>query len=123
MNKERYSWLRRLAGQILSLIIAAGLIHPAASLAAMTRSNGNGDGGGTGNEGDPLDSNDHSGGGGGGEGDQHEDSAPSVRSGGVISWLPILSSSQRIILIPEFQSGTLIFRVIILETEFEGVEE
>ena len=121
MNKDRFSWLNRLLGPALSLVMAVGLLQPTASLAAILESVGGGGGGGTGDEGDPLDSNDTAGG--GYTDPEHETSVTDRPGGGTISFLPDRYEGLRILMIPEFQSGTLVFRLLILRTSSLGLEE
>jgi hypothetical protein len=70
-------------------------------------------------EGDPLDSNDHSGG--GSNDDIHSDSVG--RGGFSVPLIPALADGRRILLLPDFQGGTLVFRIMIVEAEPIGSEE
>ena len=121
MNQLFTSWPRRLLALVVSLVMATGLLGPSASLAGVNRSL-NGGGGVIGDgerEGDPLDSNDHSGS--GSDDDIHNDS---IDRGGIsLPLIPALADGRRILLIPDFQSGTLVFRILIVEAETIGSEE
>jgi len=123
MNKDRFSWLYRLLGPALSLVMAVGLLQPTASLAVILESGGGGGARGTGDEGDPLDSNDTAGGGGGYTDPDHETSVTDRPDGGTISFLPDRYEGLRVLMIPEFHSGTLVFRLLILRSSSLGLEE
>lgn len=64
-----------------------------------------------GSEGDPLDTNDFGGGGGGDEVTIQTGSKPDGSGG----YLSLDFSSMSVLLVPEFQGGTLIFRIIFVE--------
>lgn len=121
MNQLFTSWPRRLLALVVSLVMSTGLLGPAASLAAVNRSLDGGGGviGDGEREGDPLDSNDHSGSGTGD--DIHSDSVD--RRGIFVPLIPSLIDGSRILLIPDFQSGTLVFRILIVEAEPIGSED
>lgn len=112
-------WVRRPLALVLSFVMSAGLLVPAASLATEDRTLRGGDGrfGGGGDEGDPLDSNDHDTG--GSDDEIHSDSV----GGLTVPLIPILAEGRSILLIPEFQSGILVFRIMIVEAEPIGSEE
>jgi len=118
MKKLFDGWPRRLLGLAMSLVMSVGLLFPAASLAAVDRTL---DGGGLdrrGGEGDPLDSNDHGGSGSGGD-VVHSDGAGGLK----LPVIPSLLDGKTIVLIPEFQSGTLVFRILVVDTQSLGSEE
>lgn len=122
MNQLFTGWPRRLLALVVSLVMSTGLLGPAASLAAVNRTLSGGGGviGDGEREGDPLDSNDHSGGSSGGD-VIHSDS---VDRGGIsMPLIPTLADGRHILLIPDFQSGTLVFRIMIVEADPIGSED
>ena len=109
-----------LSGRLMSLVFPAAVIVsflvPASALALKEISLGGGDPGST--EGDPLDTNDYGSSGGGG--DVHD------QTGTPSSDLPLVwrIDQIRILLIPEYIGGTLIFRIMIIdihEMDLSGV--
>ncbi len=112
--------LSTLSGRLMSLVFPAAVIvsflAPANALALKEISLGGGDPGGI--EGDPLDTNDYGSSGGGG--DVHDQTGPPS------SDLPLVwrIDQIRILLIPEYIGGTLIFRIMIIdihEMDLSGV--
>lgn len=105
------------SGRLLSLLFPAALV--VSFLAPVNASAikdlgvaGDGHGGG---EGDPLDTNDYgsSGGGGGSGTDVHSDSA----AGGLLDLWGLDLGSTRVLLIPQFIGGTLIFKIMVVDLD------
>ena len=101
-----------LSGRLMSLVFPAAVIvsflAPASALGIKEISLGGGDPGGL--EGDPLDTNDY-GSSGGGDDVHDQNGTPS-------SELPLIFRIDqiRILLIPEYIGGTLIFRIMIVDS-------
>lgn len=117
-------WPRRLLALVMSLVMSLGLLAPATSLARVHRTLDDGSGlDGNGGEGDPLDSNDHSGGGSGGD-VIHNDGVS--RDGGVkipVRLFPVSYDGRLVFFVPEFRSGTLVFRMTLVRIANRGPEE
>jgi hypothetical protein len=102
-----------LSGRLMSFVFPAAVIvsflAPANALAFKEISLGGGDPGGT--EGDPLDTNDYGSSGGGGDDVHDQNGTPS-------SELPLVFRIDQIqiLLIPEYFGGTLIFRIMIIDS-------
>jgi hypothetical protein len=110
-------WPGRLLALFLPLVLMFALLLPGQALAKkLVGVEGGGNGGG-GSEGDPLDSNDY---GGDGSDDEYEQSGAGDASSGWL-FLPILDL--KILLVPEYEGGTLNFRVIVIQEEASSLEE
>jgi hypothetical protein len=110
-------WPGRLLTHILPLVLVISGLFAGSAWARKDLAIDDGRSGGGGSEGDPLDSNDA--GGGGGSGDNYHDTGlgEAVYDG---SFLSIFG--RKVLLIPEFQGGTLIFRFFIIIETADGVE-
>lgn len=98
---------RRLWAALASLLLVLGLLWPIRSEGAMSYSNSGGD-----CEGDPIDGNDYGTDGGGATDDNIHADPLSVEPG--VFRLPSFTDGASILLVPDFQSGLVIFRIFII---------
>jgi|GEM_PF-4764027 len=113
MLKTLSIWSGRLLTLVFPAAMVACLFSPSKALAAKEIALGR-DGGGS-SEGDPLDTNDC---GGGGSGSDIRDDAG---FGGSWDSLVFQFENKQVLLVPEFQGGTLIFRIILVDKTDSGV--
>jgi len=109
-------WLGRILGLVLSVVLMFSSLIPGKALARKQLSRAEGGTGGS--EGDPLDSNDYGGGGGGG-GDYEDPLTGEGAKSGLVFWF----GNTEILLVPQYQGGTLVFRLVFVARQDVIVEE
>ena len=105
----------RLLASLAPLLTVLGLLWPIRSYPVQEYSNGGGN-----CDGDPIDGNDYgTDGGGGTDDDIHADSV-AIPSG--VFLLPCLADGVSILVVPDFQSGLLSFRILIISDAVNQAE-
>lgn len=116
MNKLLSNWSGRLVSLLVPVFLIGSFLMPSDAWAMKEFREGR-DRGGSGGEGDPLDTNDCGGGGGGGS-DIHDNTGDSS----IDNPLTFGFSAYRLILVPEFVGGKIVFRILMISDTDAGYQ-